>query len=175
MRWSQLAYCEDGTFCGVSFSNGKQPFHSRKLPWTLILRRTDQSTPRAQVTDKHKSCDTSSRAARFCRSSAGDTALPLLLQSLERLSTPVSTIETKRHPQHPIHPANDPRVFWANTQHTQVIDFNSSCNLLNGQKKSKSIFTHPHLHTPSRHRHTHTSKQKLCFFKNRNDTAWLWG
>lgn len=32
--------------------------------------------------------------------SAGDMALPPLPQSLERLSTSVSTIETKRHPQH---------------------------------------------------------------------------
>lgn len=42
----------------------------------------------------------------------------------------------------PIHPAKHPHVVWANTRHTQVIDFNSSCNLLNGQKKvSRSLHT----------------------------------
>lgn len=138
----------------------------------------DQSTPSAQVMDKHRSCDTSRRAAPHRVQLVPDTALPPLPpQSLGQLSTSVSTIETQRHPR--THPhALQTLCHRKHTQgpsmcllskhpgHTQVIDFYSSCNLLDGQKKvSQSLHTVMHSVCVSQaHLHTHTS---TCIYTNR--------
>lgn len=67
-------------------------------------------------------------------------------------------------PPAPTHAANNPCVFWANNpRHTQVIDFYSSCNLLDGQKKvSQSLHTVMHSVCMQSHPHTHT-----CIYTNR--------
>lgn len=129
----------------------------------------DQSTPCAQVMDKHRSGDTSSQAAlRRLQLIPDFTLPPSPPKSLEQLSASVSAAETQRHPQHPAaFPANT-FVTQTNTQapascllskhpsHTQVIDFYSSRNLLpvGWTEESKSIFTHRHLQA-----HLHTRAQ----------------
>ena len=129
----------------------------------------DQSTPCAEVRDKHRSCDTSSQAA-LCRLRAvvPDTPRPPPRpQLLEQLSTSVSTMETDKTPQCPsARPANTRThkhtqgppmcLLSKHPRHTQLIDFYSSCNLLDGQNKvSQSLQTQSVCLGASAQTHTH--------------------
>lgn len=158
-RLSQLAYCWNGTFPGVSFSQAERPVDNRKLPWTLILCRMDQSTPCAQVTDKHRSCDTSSRAALHRLQLVPEPVLPPLRPIIRAVISFCQHHRNTETPPAPTHPSARPAntlshkhtqglsvcLLSKHPSHTQVIDFYSSCNLLDGWKKvSQSLHTVMH-------------------------------